>query len=239
MKNGNLASLITHGADELGISLPPGAPSAFDVYYSLLRDRGESVNLTAITGEKDVVRMHFLDSIALIKAAQFKDARVIDIGSGAGFPGAPLVIAEPSIDLTLLDATGKRVSFLTELCAALNIKAACVHARAEDAAFKTEHREHYDIAVSRAVARLNILCELCLPFVRVGGMFIAMKGVASADEIAEARGAIAALGAELPEYYDYVIPGTGITHRAVLIHKTSGTPDKYPRRFSRIKKAPL
>jgi len=239
MESGNLASLITHGADELGVSLPPGAASAFDAYHSLLKVRGESVNLTAITGEKDVVRLHFLDSVALLKAALFKDARVIDIGSGAGFPGAPLVLAEPSIDLTLLDATGKRITFLTELCAALNIKATCVHARAEDAAHKKEHREHYDIAVSRAVARLNILCELCLPFVRAGGLFIAMKGADSTDEVAESLGALAALGAELPEYYDYIIPGTDITHRAVLIRKSSSTPDKYPRRFARIKKAPL
>jgi len=234
-----LAAIISRGAKELSIALPPGADAAFDIYYNFLERRGKSVNLTAITGAEDVARLHFLDSIALLKTIEFKEARVIDIGSGAGFPGIPLKIAEPSIALTLLDATGKRVAFLLDLCAALSLDAKCIHARAEQSAHKPDMRERYDIAVSRAVAQLNILCELCLPFVCVGGHFIAMKGVDSTDELEQARYAIKTIGAELLECYDYPISDTGITHRAVIIKKTSSTPEKYPRRFPKIQKSPL
>jgi 16S rRNA (guanine527-N7)-methyltransferase len=239
VENVELSALITHGAAELGVSLPSGSEATFCEYFRFLEERGERTNLTAVAGVEDVARLHFLDSLALLNATQFHGARVIDIGSGAGFPGIPLKIAEPSIDLTLLDATGKKVAFLSELCDTLSIKALCIHARAEDMASKQNMRERYDIAVSRAVARLNVLCELCLPFVRINGLFIAMKGIDSADELVEASSAIAALGAELRECFDYSIPGTDITHRAVLIRKVSATPDKYPRRFARISKSPL
>jgi len=215
------------------------AASAFGKYYAFLEKRGKVVNLTAITGVEDVSRLHFLDSIALLKAAQFAGARVIDVGSGAGFPGVPLKIAEPTIDLTLLDATGKRIEFLSELCAVLAIDASCVHARAEDAAHNSDMREKYDVALSRAVAQLNVLCELCLPFVRIGGLFLAMKGPDSSDELAQSQNAIRTLGGELQECFEYKIPGTEITHSAVVIRKTSPTPDKYPRRFARIQKGPL
>jgi len=239
IENTELASFVTCGAETLGINLPPEACRAFETYYELLDKRGKNVNLTSITGVSDVARLHFLDSIALLKTAQFTGARVIDIGSGAGFPGIPLKIAEPSIDLTLLDATGKRVAFLAELNAALFLDAACIHERAEIAAHLPDLRESFDIVVSRAVARLNILCELCLPFVRVGGTFIAMKDIDSAQEISQARSAIDALGTELADCVDYVIPCTDTSHRAVVLFKTSGTPVKYPRRFARIQKVPL
>jgi len=205
----------------------------------MLEDRGKHISLTAITGAEEVARLHFLDSIALLNAADFKNAHVIDIGSGAGLPGVAIKVAEPSVSLTLLDSTGKRVAFLSELCTVLRLAAECINARAEDAARQPSMREKYDIAVSRAVARLNVLCELCLPFVRVGGIFIAMKGVSSADELSEAGHAIETLGAELLECFDYIIPGTKIEHRAILIRKTSRTPEKYPRRFARIEKSPL
>jgi 16S rRNA (guanine527-N7)-methyltransferase len=211
----------------------------FEKYYQFLKERAECMNLTSINGAEDTARLHFLDSLALLKAAPFTGTRVIDIGSGAGFPGVPLKIAEPSIDLTLLDATGKKVAFLSELCDTLNIKALCIHARAEDIASEQDMRERYDIAVSRAVARLNALCELCLPFVQTGGLFIAMKGIATEDEIDDAGSAMVILGAELQECFDYTVPGTDVTHRAVLIRKLSATPGKYPRRFSKISKSPL
>jgi len=239
MKISELDTFVSRGAEELGISLPPNASESFGIYFDLLERRGRYVNLTAITGLEDVARLHFLDSLALLTAAQFKGKRVIDIGSGAGFPGIPIKIAEPSVVLTLLDATGKRVEFLSELCAALNLDAICIHARAEDKAHEADMREKYDFAVSRAVAQLNLLCELCLPFVRVGGTFIAMKGAGSPDEIEEARGAISTLGADYPDLFDYRLPGTDISHRAVLIKKTSMSPEKYPRRFAKIKKEPL
>ena len=168
-----------------------------------------------------------------------KNKKIIDVGSGAGFPGVPLKIAESSIDLTLLEATGKKTAFLSELCGVLNIDVTCINARAEDAANEPDKREQYDIAVSRAVARLNVLCELCLPFVKPGGTFISMKSIDSADETEEAQNAIKTLGAAIQEHHDYTIPGTDVTHRAILLRKTSQTPEKYPRRFARIQKNPL
>ena len=232
-------AIISQGAKDLNIELPPGTEAAFRTYYDFLERRGQIVNLTAISGDREVARLHFLDSLALLNTATFRDAKVIDIGSGAGLPGVPLKIAEPSIDLTLLDSTGKRVTFLSELCDEIGIKASCIKARAEVAAHDPEMREQYDIAVSRAVARLNILCELCLPYIQIGGLLLAMKTVDSTDEVEEAQGALILLGAEVQGHFDYEIPGTGITHRAILIHKISKTPDKYPRRFARIQNSPL
>jgi 16S rRNA (guanine527-N7)-methyltransferase len=232
-------SIIAQGAKELNIELPPEAEAAFRVFYDLLETRGQNVNLTTVSGMEDVARLHFLDSLALLNAATFKKASVIDIGSGAGFPGVPLKIAESSMELTLLDATGKRVSFLTELCATLGIDAICIKARAEEAARRAEIRESYDVALSRAVARLNALCELCLPFVRVGGLFIAMKGGDCASEVEESKNAASSLGAKFQDIYNYTIPGTDISHTAVLISKIAKTPDKFPRRYARIQKSPL
>jgi len=231
--------IVSLGAGELGIDLPPGSLAAFTGHFRLLEARGQNMNLTAIKGAEDVARLHFLDSLALLNAVRFENARVIDVGSGAGFPGVPLKIAEPSINLTLVDSTDKRVAFLKELCAVQGIGADCVHMRAEDAGRDSKMRERYDIAVSRAVAELNVLCELCLPLVRTGGFFIAMKSVNSSDETRFAKSAISTLGAELQGYYDYTIPGTDIVHRAVIIKKAAHTPPCYPRRFAQIKKSPL
>jgi len=232
-------TIISHGTEKLNIALPSNAGAAFRAYYDFLEECGQNVNLTAITGAEEVARLHFLDSLALLNAVDFKNKKVIDIGSGAGFPGLPLKIAEPSIDLTLLDATGKRVTFMAELCALLGQEVACINARAEEAAHLPELREQYDIVVSRAVARLNVLCELCLPFVKIGGTLLAMKGIDSSDEVDEAKSAIKILGAKLEKLYDYSIPDTDITHRAVLIKKTANTSEKYPRRFAKIQMSPL
>jgi len=223
----------------LNIELPPEAVAAFETYYEFLEKRRQNVNLTAIYGEEEVANLHFLDSIALLNITEFKSKRVIDIGSGAGFPGVPLLIAEPTIDLTLLDAAGKRIAFLTELCARLNVTSTYIKARAEEAAHIPGNRELYDIVLSRAVAQLNILCELCIPFVRVGGLFIAMKSVDSAKEIDEANSAVESLGAEFIKHVDYTIPGTKIIHRAVVIQKKTNTKSNFPRRYSKIKKSPL
>jgi len=234
-----ITSIIAQGAKELNITLPPGAEAAFGVYCDFLEAQNKNVNLTATSGAGEIARTHFLDSLALLNALTLKNTRVIDIGSGAGFPGIPLKLAEPSMNLTLLDATGKRISFLTELCARLGIEVLCVKARAEEASHMPEMREQYDIALSRAVARLNILCELCLPFVRVGGILAAMKSIDCGGEVAEAQRSITLMGAELGQTFDYTIPGTEVTHRTVIIRKISKTPDNYPRRFARIQKAPL
>jgi len=232
-------NIIAQGAKEFNINLPPTAEAAFRAYYDFLEKRGQHVNLTAISGVEEVARLHFLDSIALINKTSFKNKKVIDIGSGAGFPGIPLKIAVPEMELTLLDATGKKISFLTELCKELDINVTLINARAEEAAYDRKLREKYDIVVARAVARLNELCELCLPFVNVGGFFIAMKSIDSDGEFSEAQNAIKILGANLSNQIDYLIPGTEITHRAIVLNKTDTTPDKYPRRFARIQKSPL
>ena len=225
-----------NGAESLGLALSESALQSFETYARLLTEKNRVMNLTAITEEEEVARLHFLDSLALLPLAEFKNASVIDVGSGAGFPGLPLKLAEPSISLTLLDAQRKRVDFLRELCGELGTDAACVHARAEEAA---DLRERFDFALSRAVGRLNVLCELCLPLVKTGGLFIAMKSVSSHEETAEASRAIRLLGGETERIEDYRIPGTDVIHRAILIRKTSPTPAKYPRRFAKIQKEPL
>jgi len=234
-----VTQIVENGARQLGIALPPGAGVLFEKYHALLEQKNEIVNLTSIKGAEDVARLHFLDSLALLGIVDFKNASVIDVGSGAGFPGVPLKLAEPSIELTLLDAKRKRVVFLFELCAGIGIEAACLHARAEESAYAPDMRERFDIAVSRAVARLNVLCELCLPFVSVGGVFLAMKGIDSAEEIEEASNTLRALGAEVAETLDYAIPDTEIIHRAIVIRKMAPTPSTYPRRFSKIQKSPI
>ncbi len=232
-----LEHILTAEAAGLGIALPDTAPAAFRAYYTLLAERNAVMDLTAVTGEEQVARRHFLDSLMLTHCADLAGKRVIDVGTGAGFPGLPLKIAVPSMELTLLDAQQKRVDFLQEACAASGVQARCIHARAEEAA--AELREQFDAAVSRAVARLNILCELCLPFVRPGGLFLAMKGSAAQEEADEARSAAAVLGGKIVRLETYTLPGEDIRRAVVVIRKERATPPQYPRRFARIQKKPL
>ena len=227
------------GAEALGISVSDSVVAAFGTYFRFLTEHAQNYNLTTITEAEDVANLHFLDSLALLNVMNFDKLNVIDIGSGAGFPGVPLKMVCPDMDLTLLDATGKRVDFLSKLCDTLSISALCIHARAEEASHDSDMREQYDIATSRAVAQLNILCELCLPFVRVGGYFLAMKGASSEVEVEDAQSAIETLGAIVEKSVDYTIPETEVTHRVIVIRKTSPTPEKYPRRFAKIQKSPI
>ena len=189
-------------------------------------------------GERDVATLHLLDCAALLAQADMRGKTVIDVGTGAGFPGMVLAILEPSARFTLLDSLGKRVDFLREVCAQLGLKnVTCVHARAEE--FAAGHRERFDIATSRAVAQLNVLSELTLPLVKVGGLFAAMKSTSTDEEIAAARSAIAQLGGQLAGCTDYPVPETDVVHRIVRIEKVRPTPKQFPRAFARIKKAPL
>jgi 16S rRNA (guanine527-N7)-methyltransferase len=163
---------------------------------------------------------------------------VVDVGTGAGFPGMPLRILEPSIRLTLLDSLNKRIDFLKEVCTDLGLDDVnCVHGRAEE--FAAAHRESYDIVTSRAVANLQMLCELCLPLVKEGGYFLSMKAVDSDQELKLAYTAIKTLGGQVEQVKDYTIPGTDVVHRLIFIRKVGPTPKKYPRAFAKIKKAPL
>ena len=229
--------LLRAGFAALGLPLDAAALARFQTYYTLLDERSKVMNLTAIHGETDVAQLHFLDSAALLTVEPLAGKSVIDVGTGAGFPGLPLKIAQPDISLTLLDSLDKRVRFLGDVCAAAGLTdVTCLHARAEEA---PELRGQFDAAVSRAVARLYLLCELCLPFVRTGGVFLAMKSVESDPELQEARSAIAQLGGAVEDVTDYTIPGTEVTHRVVRIRKERPTPAGFPRAFARIKKAPL
>ena len=231
-----MRDLLTAGLTAL--DLDPAAADKLARYAELLLEKNKVMNLTAITAPQEVATLHLLDCAALLTMADLRGKRVIDVGTGAGFPGMVLRILEPDFDLTLLDSLGKRVDFLREVCASLSLtRTDCVHARAEE--YAAGHRQQYDIAASRAVANLNLLCELTLPLVKVGGQFAAMKSVSTDEEIRQAHSAIAQLGGQLSGVTDYTVPETDVVHRIVSIEKTQHTPKQFPRAFARIKKAPL
>ena len=217
------------------LSLTEDQLDTFERFGQLLLEKNQVMNLTAITEPEKVAELHFFDCLALLNAADFKEKRVIDVGCGAGFPGVPLKIAEPSMQLTLLDSLGKRMDWLREILPELGLDANVVTARAEE--YVSTCREGYDLAVSRAVARLNVLCELCLPYVQVGGCFLAMKGQLADVELEEAKKAISILGGTVERVFAYDVENA--VHRAVVIRKEKPTPEKYPRPFAKIKKSPL
>lgn len=230
--------ILKDGFDFYHLNFTDEMYSRFKAYYDYLTEQNALMNLTAITGEDDTARLHFLDCAALSSLYDFSGASVIDIGTGAGFPGLPLKISVPDISLTLLDSHNKRMTFLNETCRRLELNdVRCVCARAEEIC--SDIGGSFDIAVSRAVARLNVLCELCIPFVHVGGVFIAMKGPDCSEELSEASKAISILGGAEPTVKKYTIPGTDIIHSAVIIKKLRQTPKEYPRQFGKIKKLPL
>lgn len=220
------------------LELPTENVCSFLRYAELLLEKNKVMNLTAITQPRDMAALHFLDCAALAHLYDFKGKKVADVGTGAGFPGIPLKLVEPSIQLTLLDSLNKRIDFLKEVSADLGLQdVECVHGRAEE--FAAAHRESYDVVTSRAVANLQMLSELCLPLVKEGGSFLAMKSVESEEEINAAKKAIATLGGRIEKCVDYAIPGTEVSHRLVFIKKVAPTPKKYPRAFAKIKKSPL
>ena len=197
--------------------------------------QNEVMNLTGITEDSAVAKLHLLDSLTVLSSASLSGKRLIDVGCGAGFPGVPLAIACPDAKITLLDSLGKRMKWLEEVLPSLGITAECVTARAEEAV--ATRRESYDYATSRAVARLNILLELTAPYVKVGGAVLAMKGAAAKEELAECAGAIKKLGLKLESVKEYPIEGT--SHAVIVLRKVSPTPKQYPRRFAKIKQSPL
>ena len=231
-----MRELLLQGLNELG--LDTSRVETLERFSSLLLEKNEVMNLTAITEPDAVAQLHLLDSAALLQFVDLKGKTVVDVGTGAGFPGMPLRILEDDFDLTLLDSLGKRVHWLSEVCDTLHLtRVSCVHARAEE--FAAQQREKFDVATSRAVAQLSVLSELCLPLVKVGGQFIAMKSVDTEDEITAAKSAIKTLGGRIVKVEDYKIPTCEVVHRLVLIEKVSPTPRAYPRAFAKIKKAPL
>ncbi len=233
--------ILRRGAAELGLNLSERQFEQFEEYYRLLVEWNAKFNLTSRTGYDDVQTIHFLDSLSLVRSGiEFDDKRFIDVGAGAGFPGLPLKIAFPEIQLTLLEATGKKTVFLTEVVAALGLKDVIVlNLRAEDAARKPDQREKYDIAVSRAVASLDTLCELCLPFCRVGGSFIAMKKGDTTAEIKAANKGITILGGRLRVIEMINLTDLADARQLVVIDKIKRTPQEYPRRSGLPAQKPL
>lgn len=213
----------------------------FTRYYELLVEWNERMNLTAITDPHDVAIKHMIDSLTAYDAKLFTDGvRVIDVGTGAGFPGIPLKIAYPHINLTLMDALNKRVGFLQMVVDELKLHdVACVHARAEEGARNPKYREAFDIAVSRAVARLPVLAEYCLPFVKVGGHFLALKGRDFAAEMEEAGKAAKILGGKEPEAHRVALPELDDVRAVVTIEKFTKTGKAYPRKAGTPAKKPL
>lgn len=231
-----MRGILERGLPELGLGT--ACIEALEEFSRMLLEKNKVMNLTAITDPEEVAALHLLDSLALIGAAGLDHQRVVDVGTGAGFPGVPLAIALPELQVTLLDSLGKRISFLQEACGALGLEnVSYAHDRAEE--FAAKHRESFDLAVSRAVAPLPMLCELCLPLVKEGGRFLAMKSSHSEEEIRQSEAAISALGGQLGRLVDYRIPTTDVVHRIVFVEKTRPTPKKYPRRFAQMKKQPL
>lgn len=225
--------------EKLNLSVSSGQIERFDEYAKMLVSYNEKVNLTALTSPDDIAEKHFIDSILPFLHFPLKEgASVIDVGTGAGFPSCPLKIIRDDISLTLVDSLNKRVNFLSMLSDALSLDAECIHARAEELGRNSDYRESFDVATARAVANLPILCEYCMPFVKVGGYFVALKGSRGAEEAKEAYTAIKTLGGKLQEVYEYSLP-SGDSRTLLVIKKISQTPPKYPRNKGMMTKKPL
>lgn len=235
----NTAQKTARFAENDGLTLTQEQIEKLNIYEKLLLEWNKKMNLTAITDSDGIAIKHFYDSLTpLIFSDLPNGAKIIDVGTGAGFPSVPLAIARQDLNFVLLDSLNKRLIFLNEVCNKLNINAELVHMRAEDAAKKLEFREKFNVSISRAVAALPVLCEYCLPFVKKGGTFIAMKGINANQEIEASKNAIKILGAEFEKSIEIVLPD-GSTRFLVIIRKTSNTPNQYPRHGSKIAKKSL
>lgn len=238
-------------AKQLDIVLSKEQIDKFDKYFQLLIEKNKVMNLTAITEPYDVIEKHFIDSLSIVKAISLeknsieaiskkKIQTVLDLGTGAGFPGIPLKIAFPHLKITLVDSLNKRIKFLNEVIEELGLEEIeAIHARAEDIAKKEEHREQYDLCVSRAVANLSTLSEYCVPFIHIGGLFTAYKGENVEEEMQGVKKALDILGAEIERIEQFTLPGSDIERKMVLIRKKRKTPKKYPRKAGLPSKEPL
>ena len=226
---------------QLGITLNDGQVQDFLVFYEELIEQNKVMNLTAITEFEEVLEKHFVDSLSVVKEIDMKTVkRVIDVGTGAGFPGMPLKIAFPHLEMVLLDSLNKRVNFLNQVIGKLRYTGiTAVHGRAEELARNKEHRESYDLCVSRAVANLSSLSEYCLPFVRTGGKFISYKSVEIKEELDNAKNAVHLLGGKLIGKKDFQLPGSDLPRSLVVIQKVRNTPSRYPRKAGMPTKEPL
>ena len=224
------------GLPQLGLSLSDEICDQLCGFGRAMVKQNEVMNLTGITDDAPVAKLHLLDSLTVLSCADLEGKSIIDVGCGAGFPGVPVAIASPKAKVTLLDSLAKRMNWLETVLPQLGVKnAECITARAEEAV--VTRRESYDYATSRAVARLNILLELTAPYVKVGGAVLAMKGAAAKEELEEAKSAISKLGLKIEEVREF--PVDGAMHAVIVLRKVSPTPAKYPRRFAKIKQSPL
>ena len=237
-----MKTIISAGLAQQNLTdrVPAQAAEQLAEYGRLLLEKNQVMNLTAIREPEGVARLHMLDCAALLNCADFEGKTLIDVGTGAGFPGLPLKILVPSLQVTLLDYLNKRVDRLNEVAGQLGLTGVtAIHARAEEQAQVKGFRDSFDFAAARAVADLRLLAELCLPYVKVGGSFLSMKSVESDQELEQAAHAIKVLGGRVRDVWDYAIPGTDITHRVVRIEKVAPTLKGYPRRWAKIQKEPL
>lgn len=230
-----MKSTLLEGLPALHLELAESQIDTLCAFGAAVVRQNEVMNLTAITEDTQVAKLHLLDSLTVLSQLDLTGKKLIDVGCGAGFPGVPLAIACPQAEVTLLDSLGKRVAWLQEILPQLGVNARCVTARAEEAV--AQCRETYDYAVSRAVARLNILLELLAPYVKVGGAVVAMKGSAAREELAECDAAMKKLGLKLESLTEY--PVDGASHGVIILRKVSPTPKAYPRRYAKIKQSPL
>lgn len=231
--------LMEESTKNLGLSFDRHQYEQFEQYKNLLKVWNEKMNLTAITEDEEIFTKHFVDSIKVFEFKEVLQAKsIIDVGTGAGFPGVPMKIMMPEVRITLLDSLNKRLNFLKAVAEELGLsEVQFVHSRAEDGSRLEEHREQYDVAVSRAVANLTLLSELCIPYVKKGGFFIALKGPAVESEIDEAKHAINLLGGKIREVKEVTIEKMDYKHNLVIIEKIKDTPKAYPRSSAAIKKS--
>ncbi len=231
--------LLKSDAAKLGISIDDDKIMQFQKLAELLVEQNKTMNLTAITDPDGIAVKHFADSISVLTATEFaENARILDVGTGAGFPGIPLLIMRPDLDLTMLDSTAKKLKYVANTVNELGLSANVLHTRAEEAGQSKEYRETFDIVCSRAVAALNVLCEYCLPFVKVGGYFAAMKAAKAQEEIDGAKAAIKLLGGKIVEEKSFRLSDGG-ERNIIIIKKISHVPPKYPRVSAQIAKKPL
>ena len=237
-----MEQIIARGLEELGLTqkVPSNAPEQLAQYGQLLIEKNKVMNLTAITEPEKVAQLHMLDCAALLNCADFQGKTLIDVGTGAGFPGLALKILVPSLEITLLDSLNKRVDWLKEVIDTLGLTGiTAIHARAEEQALVKGYRDSFDLVTARAVADLRLLSELCLPYAKVGGAFLSMKSVESDAELEQAAHAIKLMGGRVRNTQDYTIPGTDVSHRLLTIEKVAPTLKGYPRRWAKIQKTPL
>lgn len=233
--------LLNEASNNEGLKFDQNKYDQFMLYKDLIKEWNEKINLTAIKEDEAIVKKHFIDSMKVFKFDQLKNAKnVIDIGTGGGFPGIPMKIIKPEVNIVLLDSLNKRIIFLEEVIKRLDLKnIKAIHGRAEDFAKEKQYREKFDVAVSRAVANLTVLSEYCIPYVKVGGYFVAMKGPAVEEEIKASKNAIRMLGGQIEHIEKVQIEGSDLNHNLVIIKKISQTHKKYPRKAGMVTKEPL